>query len=181
MIVKYIEIYSLNEVDYDTLFNDSVDKLSELFHFRPDVTLETKRQIYKTHIERIIIGGEPMQKPGDTLMMYKVVADNKDVSLSIGYIESVGNIFRHHCLLSSPDSLGSRSWIYTKEALEAKSTFFSTKNISTFRAETLTNTPIYSHIQSMASSNNYVIDEELPSEVKYPDPNKQTKQLIIKF
>ena len=67
MTIQYTEITSLNEIDFDRVFEGSIDEIDRLRILPAYFNLEDKKNFYKAEIEKAISGEHSLQKDGEKI------------------------------------------------------------------------------------------------------------------
>lgn len=164
MTVTFTKINTLDDVEFDTLFDDSVVHLDSNFIWPGTITtLEEKRQSYRERLQAAIDGDMSLaSSPNSRFLMYKVEIGSKDVMVNAGFIDAVGS-YKTHWYLTSPDATNSRNWLYTQAMDDARSNFFAEEGITSYKVLTFVDSPLYRLIKSRFAANRNVILDEYPT------------------
>lgn len=176
MIISYEKIASLNEVNFDYLFIESFSRLDTNFlWYKPDLTFSDKKEFYLNQLQSAIEGKFPLEKDGDRFFMYKTLLDGEEKELSAGFIGIDGS-YRGHWNLSASDTLGSRNWMYTKEARDARKILFNSNGAYSYTIFTFIGSDLYKFIKYRRNAGNFNIIEEKPT---LPGINPQNLVTLI--
>lgn len=128
MSLTYTVITSLDEIDFDDLYERSRDVVE--LNWPADSPIQGDD--IKTHMLNMINSGINNEWPGlnahspsDRYIMFKSVETETGlvVGLVCGYITEDGTLDGRHSF-STPDSSGSRNFIYTRETAEGRDQFY---------------------------------------------------------
>ena len=128
MSITYSIINSLDEIDFDDLYERSRDAIES--NWPADSPIQGDD--IKTHILNMIQSGINNEWPGlnphsptDRYVVFDNVESStgKLVGLVCAYITEDGTLDGRHCF-STPDSSGSRNYIYTGENIEVRNDFY---------------------------------------------------------
>lgn len=120
LMLTFSRINSINEVDFDSLFEDSLNNMDAgTYVWAEDLdTVEKKKQHIRNIISNLV---EPF--------MYKVTDESgKDLSLVIGDLKN--GTFTIILSFTGYNSNMSKSWIYYAETIEARRKFFEEQRIN---------------------------------------------------
>ncbi len=162
-MIEYVKITSLEEVNFDYLFNQSLQNLDNNFIWGPGIVTDMdKLNAYKTQIISAMNNEWAVGRNStDVFFMYKTVVDGQDLELSAGFIE--GTIFKGRWNLSSVDSTGSKNWIYTTDNREARKAFYNNNGLTSYAMYTFVGSELYNFIRYRASAGNFTISAEFPT------------------
>lgn len=154
MAVTFERIYSIADVDFDTLCDDSFPDINNNFFVKVDGnhTDSEKKQYYLDQLLAAMAGTSGLQKEGESFFGFKIVINGVDRVLNAGFVEADGTTYRGHWYLTSPIG-GSRSFIYTEEAGTARRTFYQSNGITHYKAPTFNSSLMYQALQRNDTSN----------------------------
>ena len=166
MNITFERIYSLADVDYDTLCDDSFPDIDNNFFEKVpgQLTVEQKKQYYYDQCQAAIDGRSSLQKDAEIFFGFKIVVDGIDRVLNAGFVEADGVTYRGHWYLTSPID-GSRSFIYSAEAAAARRAFYEANGIAHYKAPTFTGSLMYQALHRNNTSNVVSIEEETVNSV----------------
>ena len=162
MIIEYKEITSLEQVDFDSLFYQSLSRLDANYLWgRDNLTPEQKRDIYYNRLLDATLDKSHLKKDGDRFLMYKILVDGVERELSAGFVSGTTYIPYWH--LTAPDPTGSRNWLYLPETREARKAFFYERVIYSMAIRTFKGSELYNIIKSRSTTGNFQILDERPT------------------
>lgn len=178
--VVFQTISSLDEIDYDRVYNDSAAAVDAYYRFPEDVvTLEQRRDFTRDRLLSGIDGTWPLQVEGETFFMYKIIIDGWDHSLHAGFIEADGCTFRHTWMFASQISSEIRAITYSTDFYDAKAAFFQENGITHFKANAIKGTPLHTSIENRVAATVLDVTETNPREGDPARPDKEFVQYII--
>jgi hypothetical protein len=165
-IIEFTEITSLDQIDYDKMFDGSYPSIEYNFFqkHKEDMTYEQKKNYYRGQLEDAINGTSPLIKsPNETFFMFKADYDNITMEFVAGYIEADNETFRVHWLLTQPDLNQSKNAIYSSAAKEKRTQFYNERNILYYKAPTIRDSEFYRWMKYRNNSGAVEILEEYPT------------------
>lgn len=159
MNIQFQTITSLDEVDFDDLYESSLPDINNNFLWAPHLeTDEQRKEFYRNQLSLAIAGESPLAN-GNEFLMYKVQIDGVDHLMAAGYIEENPRCFKGHWYLTKKHN-NSRSWIFAAETTPIRTAFFAQHNLETYKAPTHTDSALYLAFKRNIGDN---IIEEVPS------------------
>lgn len=162
-MITYNNVTNLNNIDYDRLFQSSYPLIDNNFVWPIFVsTFEQKKQYYYEQLVQAVDGSWAIKSSEDRLLMYVVELDGIQVEFSCGFIEQ-DRCFRPHWFLTAPDNNGSRNWLYTADNRNAKSAFYQSLNITSYKVSTYIGSDLYKLFKMREATGNFQIISEQPT------------------
>ena len=164
-MLTFTRIASLSEVDFSTLFQDSLPEMEARTYKWPDTadTVEKKYHYVLDLINRLNPKG---------LFMYKVSEDGKDLSLIIGKLldGELTTIF----VFYSYNSNGSKSWVYHDSTAVIRQAFYDSCGITKINFEYL-NTGSHGSKASLALGDKWSSTSGVETEKRLSDTQVMEK------
>lgn len=175
MIVEFVRINSLDEIDFDYMFSESYSRMENTFLWpSPCVTYEQRKQHYYDLLIRGMNGTwRPAAEVGDKFIMIVTKVDGVIVEFAAGTknIEGIVSLRWH---LTTPGTDGKRNWRYSQEAYEARKAFIAQENITAFKEFTWKGSLHYRMLRMRAQTGNYILEER-------PNPHKHSTHELVEF
>lgn len=163
MNVTYTVINSLDELDYDDLWERSKDAVQANW---PDTPFDGSKERIREIIESGINNdwpGKHAHNEDDTHVMFK--SEDSDTGLLLGLIcgfLTTDGTFSGSVAFSTRDSTGSRNYIYTPQAIAARNQIYAEIGITKIKYNTILKNSSYHRLLKLReSSGTYTIIEEL--------------------
>lgn len=173
MNVVFTVINSLDEIDFDDVYERSKDVLE----LNWPKTSPIQGNDIKTRIVEMINSGVNndwpglnLHRPSDRYFMFKTVDTDTGLLLGVtcGYITEDGTFDGRHSF-STPDSTGSRNFLYTAATQVTRNQFYRDNGISKIKYNNIpSDSSLYRLIKFRENAGNYVIisDEEVAAGVR---------------
>lgn len=181
MIVELYQINSLSEIDFDSLFADSIERMDKNFLW-PEViknNFELKKKVYRDQLITAINGKWQLKNETDTFIMIATKVNGVIVEFAAGYKEAEGYLALRWNLISSAG--GDGSWRYTPEAHAARIQFMSDNGIIGIKEYTFVGSLLYLMRKQRLSTGNYTLEENPIIRDPDPYPGYQFVELITRF
>ena len=181
MIIEMLPITSLAEIDFDSLFADSIDRMDMNFIW-PEVAknnFEVKKKIYRDQLQSMINGKWPLKNEDDIFYMIVTKVDGVVGEFSAGFLDSEGFLCLRFNLTSS--SVGNRNWRYTPEAHAARKQFLQNIGALGVREYTWVGSLLYRFHMLRVTKGNYTIEETPIIRENDPHPEHQQVMLTIRL
>jgi hypothetical protein len=162
MNIQIQQLFSLEDIDFDGLFDSSFPDMDTNYYLLADNTgpTETKRQTYYKTLSDAMAGTSPLQKENTYVFGFKVVIDGADHLMNVGFVDHVSGVFTTHWFLTKPYN-NTRSFIHSVEYKQLRSQFFLDNEIQYYQITTPYNSLLYKSIkQSNANSAVELVDEQ---------------------
>ena len=167
MNIVHSLINGLDEIDYDDLWERSKDTIAlnwpETSGFADmDAVKDNFRTIIESGLNNEWPGKHP-HSPEDRFVLIRVRDTDAelDVGLCAGFITS-NNTLESICTFSSPDSTGSRNYLYSQHGIESRNAIYRELGITYLKYVTiLKNSNYHRWLKLRANAGNYTIVSEL--------------------
>lgn len=178
MNIEFVQIDSLDDIDFDYLFSESYVRMENTFLWAPGInTYEQRKQFYFNQLQSGIDGTWPLKNDTDTFVMIVTKVDNEVVEFAAGFMDEDRYLsLRWH--LTAPGSTGNRNWRYSAEANQARRALVSQLNAAGFKEFTWKGSLHYRMLRMRAQTGNFTL-EEVPSEATHPTHDLVT--FIIRY
>lgn len=178
MIIEFVELNSLDEIDFDYLFTESYSRMENTFLWAPGCdTFEQRKQFYHNQLLSAANGTWPLKNENDTFILIVTKVDGVIVEFTAGF-RDVDDVVSLRWHLTAPGADGKRNWRYSQEALQARKDFVVAAGISAFKEFTWKGSLHYRTLRMRAQTGNFIL-EELPSPNRYP--GRELVEFIIRF
>ncbi len=159
MIVEFIEIDSLDEIDFDYLFTESYSRMENTFLWSPHcTTFEQRKEFYHNQLISAANGTWPLKNDTDTFMLIVTKVDGVIVEFTAGF-RDVDNYVSLRWHLTAPDTGGKRNWRYSREALQARKDFVAASGVVGFKEFTWVGSLHYRTLRMRAATGNFILEE----------------------
>lgn len=161
MTIEFVEINSLDEIDYDYLFAESYSRMENTYLWpHAYSTLEQRKEYYYTRLVDASNGIWDTKNEDDTFVMVVTKLDGAIVEFIAGFKDADGFLtFDWH--LTAPDENGKRNWIYTPEAIQARKDFVVANGIAGFKETTWVGSLQYKTVKMRAETGNFLLEEKI--------------------
>lgn len=178
MIVEFVEIGSLAEIDFDYMFTESYSRMENTFLWPPMcVTYEQRKQFYYDQLLAADNGTWPLKNETDTFILIVTKVDGEIVEFTAGFRDENDVVsLRWH--LTAPGADGKRNWRYSQEALQARKDFVAQAGIKAFKEFTWKGSLHYRMLRMRAQTGNFIL-EEAPNTNSHP--NHELVEFTIRF
>jgi hypothetical protein len=168
-MIEHIRIYNIDEIDFDGLFNASLEKMdSGTYVWNNGIdTYESKYAFVKDHTNHIF------QQPN--FFGYKLVVDGSDLGAVLGSLNN--KTFVSSISFFKPDANGSRAYIYNPDVPTDYVRFLKEHDVE----EVLSFMTFNSSIKKTMSHNFGIDEESYKTFQSYPDDMKHLEFQIFKF
>jgi hypothetical protein len=169
MNIAFQQITTLDQVDFNDLFLSSFPDIDNNFIWGEQLqTVEQKQVFYQNQLQSAIDGDSPLQREGETFLMYKMTIDGNDHVLAAGFIEpTTPGTFRGHWYLTKKYN-NSRTWIYAANTASVRAQFFASHGIGQYKTPTHADSAF---LAAMKRNNANTIVEETSTELAPTYPN----------
>ena len=174
-------ITSLAEIDFDTLFADSVDRMDMNFIWPEPIknNFEAKKRLYYNQLQSMINGTWPLKNDSDVFYMIVTKVDGIVGEFSAGFLDSEGFLCLRFNLTSS--SVGNRNWRYTPEAHVVRKQLLESIGAVGVREYTWVGSLLYRLHKMRVARGNYTIEETPIVHENNPHPNHQLVMFTIRL
>ena len=181
MIVEFVQINSLDEIDFDTLFNESYSRMENTFLWHHSLaTYELRKKFYYDQLQSAINGTWPIKNDTDTFIMIITKVDGAVVEFTAGFRDLDGYISLRWHLTSAAGTTANRNWRYSKEALQARKDFVASIGVVGFKEFTWVGSLHYRTLRMRANTGNFTLEEYLLPADKSPTGH-QLVEFTIRF
>jgi hypothetical protein len=165
MILTISEIKSIEEVDFDSLFEASFPDLDKNYFIGETVAgpTENKKNQYKSGASDALSGNSAYKKENQEAFGFKLTIDGVDHLMNVGFLDRNTGVFETNWFLSKPYQ-NSRNFLYTQEYAMIRSSFFIENNIECFRILTHNKSLLHTSIKRGSNSSRVEILEEVLSD-----------------
>lgn len=163
MSVEILVVNSLDEIDFDALFDGSYPQIDDSFIWPDLTTLEEKKQYYRNQLESAINGTWPLTNKSERLFMFKGIYNGVVMEFVAGYIEEDNETFRGHWCLTQSDDSGSKNKIHIAPAQQARTAFYHSNGIYYYKTPTFKNSMFYRWIKYRNNSGAIEVIAEEPT------------------
>lgn len=178
MIVEFIDIESLDEIDFDYMFTESYTRMVDTFLWPQNCdTFEKRKQYYYNQLLSADNGTWPVKNDNDTFILIATKVDGMIVEFTAGFRDE-NDIVSLRWHLTAPGADGKRNWRYSQEALQARKDFVAASGIAAFKEFTWKGSLHYRTLRMRAQTGNFTL-EEVPNPNKYP--GRELVEFIIRF
>lgn len=162
MSIVFERIHSIEDFDYDAMFQASEIHLDENFFAKVPypLTYEEKKQYYKDQLQSAFDGKSYLQRENEQLFLFLGVFDGIPMEFGGGYIENDGETLRFHWYLTAPDTNGSRNILHLDSTADIRKVFYNAHGITKYRVETYVDSPLHKWMKLRAASGHRVILSE---------------------
>ena len=175
MALIFQQVKQFSDFDFDNLFLESIIGINRNL-FNPTLTtFEERKAFFRFQLDRAIDGTCPLQNPGETLFMYKISKDGKDIFFKAGYIEVDGITHRGHWFLTARDLENNKNWLYTEELDVKQREFCALFGVTQHKVLCSTDSPMYKMVHARTK---YTKDNNLPGrpEIIFEEPDPLESQ-----
>jgi hypothetical protein len=182
MIVQIEPIQSIEEIDYDYLFDQSYSRMENTFLWAPMfTTYETRKAFYRKQLQSAIDGTWHLKKDDDEFIMFVARVDGEIVEFSAGYLETTGYISLHWHLTAPTSAEGNRNWRYTQEAHAARIACLTALGAVGTKEYTWIGSLLYTTLKSRLSTGRYTMEERIMTDRGTPPGGQQLVELKIRL
>jgi hypothetical protein len=182
MIVQIEPIQSIEEIDYDYLFDQSYSRMDNTFLWAPVLnTYETRKAFYRNQLQTAIDGTWALKNDDDELIMFVARVDGEIVEFSAGFLETTGYISLHWHLTAPTTNEGNRNWRYTQQAHEARIACLTALGAIGTKEYTWIGSLHYRTLKSRLSSGRFTMEERIMHERGNPPGGRQLVELKIRL
>ena len=182
MIVQMQTVDSIDGIDLDTLFAESVARMDMNYIWAPGINdPAAKKNHYLGQIQSAIDGTWPLKGDTDTLFMFTTTVDGILADFAAGYKQADGIVSLRWNLASDNPAL-SNNWRFSPEARDERKRFSAEHGIDGFKHYTWVGSLIYRMLKTREQAG-YVTLEEAPLVIdgQNPFPNYQMVTIIVRF
>lgn len=180
MIVELQQIYSLDEIDFDTLFSDSFTRIEQNFLWpAQNLTYEFKRDYYRRQLESGISGTWPLKNDSDRFIMIITKVDGIIAEFAAGFLSADRYLSLRWNLTSA--ATGNRNWRYTPEAQVARKQFMTLIGAIGVKEYTWVGSLLYKLHKQRSQLGGYTLVETPIIRDPDPHPNHKLVELTITF
>ena len=182
MIVQFEQIQSIEEIDYDYLFDQSYTRMDNTFLWAPVLnTYETRKAFYRKQIQSAIDGTWPLKNEGEPFVMIVTRVDGEIVEFTAGFKQDSGYLSLHWHLTSPTSSEGNRNWRYTPEAHEARKSFLTGLGVVGTTEYTWIGSLHYRTLKTRLATGRFTMEERIMHERGNPPGGRQLVELKIRL
>jgi hypothetical protein len=182
MIVQFEQIQSIDEIDFDHLFEQSYSRMENTFLWSPVLnTYETRKQFYRYQLQTAIEDKWPLKNEGEPFVMIVTRVDGDIVEFTAGFKEDTGYISLHWHLTSPTLNEGNRNWRYTPESHEARVAFLNSIGVVGTKEYTWIGSLHYRTLKTRLATGRFTMRERVMHERGTPPGGRQLVELTIRL
>jgi len=163
MNIQIQQIFTLDDVDFDTLFDSSFPDMDmNYFLLASDQgPTESKKEMYRARLSDALTDISPLQTENTYVFGFKVMLDGVDHLMNAGFVDYNTGIFASHWFLTKPYN-NSRNFIHSADYRTQRSQFFRDNEIYGYQVTTPINSLLYKSIKSSSNIDHLELIEEVP-------------------